>query len=39
VPEDPFSPNNRRISITLLRETPVPLGANSGLKAGDAGAR
>ncbi len=33
VPEDPFSPNNRRISITLLREAPVLLGANSGLKA------
>ena len=33
VPEDPFSPNNRRISITLLREAPVALGANSGLKA------
>ncbi len=33
IPEDPFSPNNRRISITLLREAPVPLGANSGLKA------
>ncbi len=39
VPEDPFSPNNRRISITLLREAPVPLGANSGLKAGTAGTR
>ena len=33
LPEDPFSPNNRRISITLLREAPIPLGANSGLKA------
>ncbi len=33
LPEDPFSPNNRRISITLLREAPVLLGANSGLKA------
>ena len=34
LPEDPFSPNNRRISIILLREAPVPLGANSGLKTG-----
>jgi chemotaxis protein MotB len=37
VPEDPFSPRNRRISITLLREVPVQLGANSGLKAGNRG--
>ena len=34
LPEDPFSPNNRRISIILLREAPVAMGANSGLKAG-----
>jgi chemotaxis protein MotB len=36
-PQDPFSPRNRRISVILLREAPIALGANSGLKSGDRG--
>ena len=35
VPEDPFSPRNRRISIILLRAAPVPPGAAKKMKAAE----